>query len=760
MSAHLFDIDFEVFTVDNGGIIEHAILPLRDQGLVQIRGVNYDRAETSNGSGKTTLFDLLSDSICGSGGKDASKNEYLPLRGGGNMVRVLKFRTRAGEYVARYYRKHKTEGTRTELFENGVDITPVTKIDDVHKLILEKTGLSEREWFGSVYLKQDTRHALVKGTPKERKDYLATHFGLNETDACIRVVTKNIGGIVLPDEAALTDILRTCEQSLASLPDADVLSAEITAAQADVALANTAAVAAGVEISNCERARGVEDQRNARIRDLAAIGYVLSDATKATIDGLRQQLQQHEIAVAAAAQIQRVQSQLDQLPACTDTADTVNARLRDQQQEVSRLNDLLTKLNARARVLTQMQAHPEVQASVDELQAVIASTTKDVSMFTARYQVFAGEISKLTQLQGKCSMCLRDIPDSERDALIETRRGYLQQYDLALPQLREQLAAATASLAAAQARAALSQQLQGLPDGDITETATALTQARESINALTSLVSQIQTRAALESQLQGIVIVREHILDDAVVARTRASIPVLVQAYEFVVAYSNVRFSEETLAAATLTRDAAVASMNSASARVTTAQSQLRERQHLTTQKQDIEAKLRRNTAEKQRKRVLEVLQVVFKDTRARSLRECSEMLSSALPLYVQQLFPGDGVSVELSEAEDSLDFFLKDSSVQIPMKLLSTGESRRVGLAIMFAFAKLGAKSANILIADEPYDGLDPRGRQCVYELFRDLGIPSIFITSPSNDKTGAHMYDRVFSMERRNGASRLVIP
>lgn len=753
-----FDIDFESFRVQNGGCIAEAFLPLRDQGLVQVKGVNHDRGGGSNGSGKTTLFDLLSTALCGSGGKSVTKNGYLPLTGGGNMAMNLRFRTRTGEYESNYYRKHKVEGTRVELWENGVDITPQTDIDDVQRLVLKKSGLTEKEWFGSVYLTQTHAHALVGGTPKERKDYLATHFGLDAIDACVRVNTKWIAGIQLPDEDALRELLKTCEDALSVIPEASVLDEQLRALRDRAAAVNKVLVNAGIEIAGHERARGVENERRERIRRLAEVGYTLSDANPSAIDALRARLDKHNSATVGMSTRAKTQAQLDSLPAVTMDADTANAEARRLQTHVAMLTETLRKLGERARLEAEAGRILAPDAEPAALKSQMQSLQAEISMFSAKYQVFSAEIQKLVTLAGKCPMCMRGITDEERDGLINQRKDYLKQYDDILPGMKLKYTELEAGLRAVEAKSRVLAALSGLPEGDVASVTAESASASARIQELTAAASVAMRRAVLEGQLHGVHVNEADILTAEEVATITAQVPVLRDAYEFVVRHSDVRFSEEALALATAARDDAARESAAVNEAIAEASAKARERTQLLAQQADINDKLKRHSHEKQRKRVLETLQVVLKDTRAKSLRECTEMLRSALPMYVEQLFPGDGVGVELAEDDDSIDFFLKDSNIQIPMKLLSGGEAKRVGLAILFAFAKLGAKSANILIADEPYKDLDPRGRQCTYELLRDLGIPSIFVTSHDQDQTHAGMYDRVFTMERRNRVSRLI--
>jgi DNA repair exonuclease SbcCD ATPase subunit len=750
-----FDLNLLDFKVHNGGCIENAFLELRDQGLVLVRGENLDEGG-SNGSGKTTLFDLLSTTLTGSSGKGARKNDYLPLWGGKDLELVLRFEHGGNSYVVNNYRKHSVHGTRIQLLENGVDITPTTKIDDVQKMVLERSGITEREWYGSVYLTQQHSHSLITGTPKEKKAYLAAHFGLDNIDACIKVNEKWVNGIQLPDDTVLKELLTTCEEQLRSIPEEEVLRADIAQYTSRAQDLSKRMVDVGVEIRNYEQARGAEANRRQHVQTLARFGYQIDQINKAAVDALRARIRQAESAASVLHSRATVEAQLQQLEA-GETPEALQAEMADVQRKLTVLKDVGQGLNQRAYLESKLTGIPDVTGTLDEVRTSLMVSRKQLSKLEARSGVLQQEIQNLRKLEDKCPVCLRSITKQELEDMVSQREKSMSEYTEVLPQVRDMVRQSEIDLRHLEERIKLMADLEGLPVGSVEQARIEYEDLRSKLTSLTQQIATATTRKRLVDQLSSMHI-PDGVDDIPQIPYLNETLMVVSAAYDFVLRFGDVRFSEEGLALAQQTQADLQAQHTEATARMSELTAQLHDRQRLVQQASDIQRQVQKASAEKQRKRVLEVLQVVLKDVKAKALRDCTEMIRSALPLYVRQLFPNGDVSVELAEEEDSLDFYLKKSGQQIPMSLVSGGQAKRIGLAVLFAFAKLGAKTTNVLITDEPYKDLDAIGRACAFELLQDLGIPSIFVTSHDQDQLSESRYDKVLVMRMQNGRSQLI--
>jgi DNA repair exonuclease SbcCD ATPase subunit len=118
------------------------------------------------------------------------------------------------------------------------------------------------------------------------------------------------------------------------------------------------------------------------------------------------------------------------------------------------------------------------------------------------------------------------------------------------------------------------------------------------------------------------------------------------------------------------------------------------------------------------------------------SLRRVLRAITESLPKYINLLFDGNNFKVKM--AEDTFDFKVYSSKVEIPRQMLSKGERARLALALLLATRKAMPvrKLSNILIIDEVLDGLDLQGVGSVMKTFEYLRahekISSIFLISP----------------------------
>lgn len=771
----MFDLELLDARIRNSGCIESADIDFQNQGFVLLRGENLDGDGRSNGSGKSTLLDIISLLAVDEAGKNDGKmkeNDYLPLWGGGNLEQHLRYRRAGHLYEVGHYRKHKTEGTRLTLSKDGIlQSDNNMSIAHVKAEIAKTIGITPREWFGSVYLAQQRSHALVNGTPKEKRDYLAAHFGLDSLDACIKVNEKWINGIVLPDMSALSELLATCEEQIATIPNADVLASDRAGLQTKALDLSARLVQAGVEIQNHERARGAEEERKTHIRALTAAGFTLDHATKEVIGQLQDQIRAAEAAVLATKQRQAILDQLDTYQSASDSPEPLRAEFTSKQTRINEITALSTKVKRRKEVEATAATLPPVVFPEGDVEAIVVNLraySTRVGLVETRVSILNQEISKLRQLTDKCPMCLREVSAAERDAWITERETTVAGFNNALPVMKDAVAnlerekaeierAVAAANQLALRHSILNDELATLPVGDLDALTSEFQDLSTRTSALTSEIALAATKAQLLTQLSSIHVPpgAENII---YVPTWQDQIRSLNAAREFVIKHGDTRFSEEGLALAQQQHRALLEEHQKVNEQLVVVTAQVTERTRLEQQAKDIRTSINKHSTEKTRRRVLEVLQVVLKDVKGKALRDCTEMIRSALPIYVRHLFRSNDIAVDLDEDEDAIDFYLNSQNQRIAMKLLSGGERKRIGLAILFAFAKLGAKTSNVLIADEPYTDLDVQGREAAFELFGDLGIPSIFITSHDQDQSREKRYDKVLVMRKQNGRARLV--
>jgi len=227
-------VDFLSLTLDNAVCFKHAYMPLKDQGLVHIRGENLDEGG-SNGSGKTSLFEMLFylfyDRLTKSP-RQVKKDELLNVYHPSNFVLHAEILREGVPYVVEKYRKVPKKYQKVKNKSSGVDLwrdgVHVTK-DDPREAQKEIAGLLGRSWNetkGSIYLGQRHIHQMIDGTPSEKKLYMSRYFGLDSLDDMISTVDKRINAIPLPDETHLNSLLEGVLSDLEAIGDLSSLDEE------------------------------------------------------------------------------------------------------------------------------------------------------------------------------------------------------------------------------------------------------------------------------------------------------------------------------------------------------------------------------------------------------------------------------------------------------------------------------------------------------------------------------------------------------
>lgn len=758
-------LEFLDFKVRNAGPFEHADLPLQNQGLVLIKGDNRDEGG-SNGAGKSSLFDLLSTSATGTAAKrrktdgtgGISKNDFVPIWANQkkpNLHTTLRFKRSGHLYEVDHYRGHQDHGTCIKLHEDGIDITDTKKIDDVQKQVLDKLGLLTREWYGSVYLPQTYTQVLVAGTPKEKSAYLAAHFGLTEVDACVKIVDKWVAAVPNHDVSSLREILATCQDQLTQLPELDDLRMQLGAMQASAKQVQNQLVQCNVEVQQHEQARGHEETRKHHVRALASIGYDIEHVTQDTIDAIHRRISIAEQGIRTQASHTELHNKLAQ---CVDVGDPLVLRqqMGTAQTELQALTSKGEKLARRQALETQVASVPVVTQDKTTVSQALAVARKLMSVTEGKLSVLQTEVNKLKQLADKCPACLRPISPEDLEKMISEKETAIKSFKTTLPDLRLDVTEAEENLRNLDARLRLEQELSVLPEGDLLAARSEYEDLRASLTTLSKNLEVAITRKNLCDQISALP---TPVLDDVpILPELKSHIGVLSQARDFMLRHGHVRFSEAALALAQQTSVDLSAKLSDLNEQVAVLMAKQQERSRLEQQSSSLVTQITKHESEQQRLRVLSTLNVVLKDVKSNSLKECAEMVREAIPLYIKQLFPIGDIGVGIDQDDDSLDFYLTKGQQRIAMYLSSGGQEKRIGLAVLMAFAKMTRKQTNIMIADEPYRDIDAPGRQYVYELFRDLGIPSIFITSHDQDQSKEKLYDKVLTVRMQNGRSTLV--
>jgi DNA repair exonuclease SbcCD ATPase subunit len=762
-------IRFKNFTIRNGGCITEADMPLDNQGLVLIQGVNKDEGG-SNGSGKSTLFDLLAYTATGRTGKKSGnasvvKNELLNLKYPHNFHTQLIFDHKGIEYEIDNYRAHKDRGTRIEIWEDGEDKTPTTRLDDVQATVLRKLGFTPDEFYGQMYLSQQYSHALVHGTPSQKKKFLSMYFGLESIDLVYKVSQKTLNGIVIPNEAELLDLLESVQQQLAAMLPENIIQDNKTAADQRRLELQQRIIDLRFIVEQQKKAKLVEEQGKEWEFKVAGLNVTFTTQAMQTELALcANQVQALSKELQRLTELSTITKQLEQLGISTNQSyQEIRQQVVEHEQNITKATELAEKLRIRQSKEGELARLPKSDKSLKEISMELMQAQLEAKTYTASLNTLASEISKLSFKGTKCPTCLRPITEEEHQQMLSTRQHDHAQLQDAVNEILRQVAELQKLSTAKEQAMLLEYEIGSLPDGDYQTVVTEVQTLRATKQSLQKLADDLVKVTALQDRLATLEIERDPTINvpefqikEAITAsNNRAN--VVKQAREWLLQNGQTKFDMHALSLAQSELGIVEQQFTEANESAVEAARLLGQRQNYLKQVADIERILAKNSEEKRRKRILEVVNVTINKIKASKLSEATNMLTGVLPHYISQLFPAGNVKVYTPEDENEFDLFLDKGEQQIPLYMVSGGEAKRVALAIFFAFAKMGTKNSNILMLDEADKDLDPAGREACYEILQDLKVPSIFLTSHSTDQQKIKKYDQIWRVEKENHTSRL---
>lgn len=172
------NIVFKSVDIEHFRSIEKAFVPLSNQGIVIVRGINeYEDKATSNGSGKSSIFEAIVFALFEetSGGEKVVSNR---ITGQGYSIK-LDFDVDNNHYTI--LRQCSGSKSNVTLYKNDVDISARNKTD-TNKLIESTLGISKSLFLDSVFLSQSISTNLASLSPTARKERLEV---LTNTDQLI-----------------------------------------------------------------------------------------------------------------------------------------------------------------------------------------------------------------------------------------------------------------------------------------------------------------------------------------------------------------------------------------------------------------------------------------------------------------------------------------------------------------------------------------------------------------------------------------------
>jgi len=755
-------VDFLSLLIENAACFKHAYVPLKDQGLVHVRGVNLDEGG-SNGSGKTSLFEMLFylfyDKLTKSERK-VKKDELINVYSPSNFLLHAEIMREDVPYTVEKYRKVKKRGSGVDVWKSGDLVTP----DDPREAQKMLAGLLGRSWneiLGSVYLSQRHTHKMLEGTPAEKKEYMSRYFGLDSLDSMITSSEKRLKAVPLPDETHLRSLLDGVESDLSSLGDLSALdsSYESLVQRRDSVQRKLIETKTGLEKQ--EEAKQIQKEHK-RWKKFLSSNYGIStdrEEIKALLVESRESCSTLKDSIRNARKRAELLEEVSSLGGVVgeDLGDT----LEDLRSSVSRLERLIPGVEKRQRLERKLDSIGEdEELSRAKLRKRKEKWSTRRSELSGKVASVVSELRKIRSVGDSCHTCLRPISPEEKAEMVQVREDNLSSLRSSCAKAEEALQAYSSRLADVEARVALLAQLEGLPDGDFKALQAELRQAQEEYKKVREDQSKLVRLGVLTEKLSDLpepTYSIEELTDKLDAAES--AVEYLDDAYQWVLQSGNVIFDVyeyQSLTSAVATHQSDLEAINDDLLAVQESRAQGKA---LLKQQKDINKTLSASSREKTKSQVLRYITITLGELKKKGLRESTKLLSGVLPIYLDQLFPKGDIELSETDDENGFDLVFNKGGKTLPLTLISGGQAKRVGLAIVFAFAKMGRNTTNLLICDEPFRDLDKNGREACFEVLRDFDIGTLLVTSHDQDLSASRKYDQVWTVQMKNQISTLYL-
>lgn len=757
---------FEKFTVHNGMCIEEAVIPLEDQGLVLIRGENLDEGD-SNGSGKTTLFELFAHTLFGHTSKGPRKNFLLNIQEPKDFHTQVCFRRNDVHYQVDQFRKHSDSkhGTGIEVYKDGsVTNSAPDGYEKAQRKIPEYLGLTWREFQGSVYLSQKYTHTMIEGLPSEKKAYLSRYFGLDTVDAIITESTRRLNAVPLPDQTQLQDMLDHVLKELEELGDLEEVQRALREGKKKQINLQKRMLGLRLQLKTQEEAREVEEDRTKWLVILRKFRLGLDpEAIEEALETYRSRALDIETLQKALVTQEKLEAQLLELGVEAEQSyEEIAEDVEQLEVVVRKIERLLPGAQKREELLEKLEKLEDVEGDADAetLREKMEAREERRSSLRSRMTILSSEISNLKQIEDDCPTCSRPLAESERLEMIKERQvsydALSSKFDRAHVSVKE----LTSRIEAVEARLQIEEQLSTLSPGSVEDLRVKLLSKSKEKKRLSALAAKLVRASSIHDRLHDLELPEEspERLEDRL-SKVTSRVFRLAKAYRWVLAHGDIEYDAEALQRASDSLSFYENDLEELNSSLLEAQDKVTKHEAFSGQKKDLERSLNSSSREKSRHQALSYITITLKELKKLSLRESTELLTQVLPVYLGQLFPGGDIGLRVTDKADGFDLLFEKGGQSIPLSLISGGQAKRVGIAIIFAFAKMGKRTTNLLIADEPFTHLDRKGRAACYELLRDLDLGTILVTAHDQDLQASRKYDQIWTVRMENHRSRLYL-
>ncbi len=794
-------VEYERLSFRNAYIYRECEVPLKNQGLVLLRGLNVDDGGYL-GAGKSSIFEVFSQLQIGKGGKKdlrkgsfkaAMVNEFV----GNGFEARLSLRVDGRSYEIVQYRQHSKFGNKVWVVDRdtGENVIPKDSARAPHKWIREKLlGTDETTFFNLVYLAQEFNNVMVHGTEADRRSRLTAMFNLDIYNDLYKLASRSISmhTVSVHDMERVEAELQEVIQELKGIPSLEALEADLQTkedALEKVQRAVNAKMAEFTEISEKElkvrqrrdliieiRRKFAEGQFDDDVSGPKELTAELVDELKTAYDNTYAEYITSKNKLESISKRRIIQNQLAKYTGRDQ--DVVQTELSEAKAQIRYLQGTeLRQAEARAEVTSDLQRIAVPKLPLESLEAEYQGAFIRETSLKNSIERLSNQLSEAV-----CPTCRRpyDLGTREIKKLqtqLETERSELDEISKYAHKTKRRIQAYKKYLELKNSLAAFS--TERTPEEIQKEINSWIGKER----TLTAELERSKQRTLLEGQLIDLPVERETDLKETVQRLRRlvtvqraqhAAASVIVDLIDKVVKLPKGDLEEIALRVAQLKvhLDKASTVLSAASSKVSKLSGQVDSIRRLLRRKRKLEDTVQKRDFILKELKALEALKKAFSPTGLKQDRFhaiLTDAIERTVPAYSNVLWPNRNINLGLSDDAGSVQFHMEREGTPLATNssLLSGGERHKAGLAFLFGMRDLKetytGTASNVLIVDEPFGGLDPQGTESLISLFELLKqrFGSIFVISHRPEVLQHPVWDQTWwSIREDNNATLYTSP
>lgn len=795
-------IEYESLDFENAYIYSKCSVPLADQGLVLVRGLNLDDGGYL-GAGKSSVFEVFAQLQMGKSGKrdqrkGESRSDIVNMFADEGMRASLKLRVNGHPFEIQQYREHSRYNNAVKVIDRrtGVDVLPRDATRAPHKFIRDELlRLDETSFFNLIYLVQELNNVMIHGAEYERRNRLTVMFDLHVYDELKQLAkrTLDMHDTAMSDFAEVRAELEEVKQKLADAPARHVLEGQLDEAREKLAELQEQHQQDATDYATLtdlaaklERRGKLQKQVMDRFKesDLFQEFTHPKDVTQAHVDEYKSKLANTNAECVSA---QHDFDQLKKRASLKAQLQRLSGRPLDEiQEDLTEVKSQLVYLNR-----NELSQAEEREALLGKMQDAPSFEGVDIDSVDLEHEEM---IVKETNLKIR----VRNLNSDLKDAVCpHCKRPFdmspeeISEKEVDLQEAREELRVVTNRLnELKKTRKALSKHRRLLSQLSVIDTERSVDEVSADIRKLTRKEKKLASELEISQQRQKIEAILGGMPQGSVsevdekVKRLKRKVESLENLYEtgkFVVDNlvelrdlpTDGNLSATTAEAARLKRR-----MNESSDEIVEASATAT---HLETRFEELRRLQRRKktlvrTIDRQKSIIQEIdcLKALNKAFGSKGIKQdrfqaiLSDAAQRTVPAYGDILWPNRNVALRLADEDSkSLQFQLErlDSHLRTKSSLLSGGERHKAGLAFLFGMRDLKevytGSSSNVLIVDEPFGNLDPLGTEGLIAIFQRLKqkFGSVFVISHRPEVLSHPVWDQTWWAIRENDNATLYL-